>query len=294
MREKALEGDIIKDNGVAPRRALDLYSHRVVSWWAVAMLIRLPRAVSHAWTDKKDREPGWTRINGKQWPVSLPSGVDLRLLHNEWLYDGCQYVWVDLFCNRVSSYPIDRIAGLAYIYQGTQASAYYKSQTEEEAWLKPWRVSSMGCRAQMFFFFPQPGRGEQKWCPTWEQVLSEGLPVAECDPTEKWYGRVYYEVGPGPPFSFIKDGYVCGLAKDDPSVRVRSGELRIIDGSGTTHTFRILQVTTTLYPKAFMSYGAPLAKARLLLRYGNPELSRNTGYSGTAKVPSSRSFRYFR
>ncbi len=145
---------------------------------------------------------------------------------------------------RASSYPIDRIAGLAYIFQGSQVPAYYKSYTEEEAWLKLWRVSSLECRAQIFFFFPQSGRGEQKWCPTWEQVLSEELPVVECDPTEKWYGRVYYEEeGPGRPFAFrghcIKDGHVCGLAKEDPSVRVRSGELRITDGSGTTHTFRI-------------------------------------------------------
>ncbi len=371
MREKALEGDIIKDNEVPPRRAFDLYSHRVVPWWVAAMLIGLPRAVSHAWVDTKDRESVWTHINGKQWPVFLPSGIDLRLLRNEWLNEGCQYVWVDVFClrqegglredlrveewkldvpmigfvygeparlvwnagpiicylsglgrplssnvdmtsdrswfrrawtlqetstdcviagltdeetteqleylqadiqnavpplaglsvfttipsslvmrvlsdmqKRASSYPIDRIAGLAYIFQGSQVPAYYKSYTEEEAWLKLWRVSSLECRAQIFFFFPQSGRGEQKWCPTWEQVLSEELPVVECDPTEKWYGRVYYEEeGPGRPFAFrghcIKDGHVCRLAKEDPSVRVRSGELRITDGSGTTHTFRI-------------------------------------------------------
>ncbi|KAK0240531.1 hypothetical protein EDD85DRAFT_788566 [Armillaria nabsnona] len=136
------------------------------------------------------------------------------------------------------------IVCLAIQLIGSQVPAYYKSYTEEVAWLKLWRVSSLECRAQIFFFFPQPGRGKQKWCPTWEQVLSEELPIVECDPTEKWYGRVYYEEeGPGRPFAFkghcIKDGHVCGLAKEDPSVRVRSGELRITDGSGTTHTFRI-------------------------------------------------------
>ncbi|PBK77725.1 hypothetical protein ARMSODRAFT_1077406 [Armillaria solidipes] len=402
MREKALEGDIIKDNEVPPRRVLDLYSYRVVPWWVAAMLIGLPCAVSHAWMDKKDRESVWTRINGKQWPVFLPLGIDSRLLRNEWLNEGCQYVWVDVFClrqegglredlrveewkldvpmigfvygepprlvwnagpiicylsglgrplssnvdmtsdrswfrqawtlqetstdcviagltdeetteqleslradiqnavpplaglsvfttippsfvmrvlsdmkKRVSSYPIDRIAGLAYIFQGTQVPAYYKSQTEEEAWLKLWRVSSLECRAQIFFFFPQPGRGEQKWCPTWEQVLSEELPVVECDPTEKWYGRVYYEEeGPGRPFSFkghcIKDGYVGGLAKGDPSVRMRSGELRITDGSGTTHTFRISANHQYPIPEGFYELWGTSGKGSTFTSFREP------------------------
>ncbi|KAK0483242.1 hypothetical protein IW261DRAFT_935597 [Armillaria novae-zelandiae] len=145
---------------------------------------------------------------------------------------------------RVSSYPTDRIAGLACIFQGTQVPTYYKSQTEEEAWLKLWKASSVECRAQIFFFFPRPGRGGQKWYPTWEQVLSEELPIVDCDPTEKWYGRLYYEDGgPGGPFAFrghcIRHGYVCGFGQEDPSMHVRSGELRITNGSGTTHAFRI-------------------------------------------------------
>lgn len=100
IREKALEGDIIKDNEVPPRRVFDLYSYRVVPWWVAAMLIGLPRAVSHAWMDKKDRESVWTHINGKQWPVFLPLGIDSCLLRNEWFNEGCQYVWVDVFCLR--------------------------------------------------------------------------------------------------------------------------------------------------------------------------------------------------
>ncbi|KAK0220485.1 hypothetical protein IW262DRAFT_1461737 [Armillaria fumosa] len=63
------------------------------------------RGISHAWLDEKDRILIWTSMNGKEWPVPLPAGVDLRLVRIELLELGCEYVWLDVLCLRQEGGP---------------------------------------------------------------------------------------------------------------------------------------------------------------------------------------------
>ncbi|PBK76415.1 hypothetical protein ARMSODRAFT_863459, partial [Armillaria solidipes] len=75
--------------------------------------------------------------------------------------------------NRVSTNPVDKIAGLAFLMLPRQIPAYYESATLEEAWTA--LVNSMGAyvRAKLFFLCPEPGDIGPKWRPSWDQVMNK-------------------------------------------------------------------------------------------------------------------------
>ncbi|KAK0473038.1 hypothetical protein IW261DRAFT_1659666 [Armillaria novae-zelandiae] len=77
--------------------------------------------------------------------------------------------------NRVSTNPLDKIAGLASLAWSGWIPAYYESASLEEAWTA--LVDSMheSCRAELFVLFPEPGDGGQKWRPSWDQVMTKPL-----------------------------------------------------------------------------------------------------------------------
>ncbi len=47
----------------------------------------------------------WASINGKEWPVSIPKGASLELIHIEMLNLGVQYTWLDVLCLRQKGGP---------------------------------------------------------------------------------------------------------------------------------------------------------------------------------------------
>ncbi|KAK0238831.1 hypothetical protein EDD85DRAFT_521874 [Armillaria nabsnona] len=80
--------------------------------------------------------------------------------------------------DRVSTNPVDKIAGLAFPLRSTAIAAYYELESLEDAWTA--LVDTMGARyrAQLFFLYPEPGNGRKKWCPSWEQIMRKpGLRV---------------------------------------------------------------------------------------------------------------------
>ncbi|KAK0449091.1 uncharacterized protein EV420DRAFT_1312942 [Desarmillaria tabescens] len=98
-RQKALKGNRIVDPKLPPRRVWDLYSNRVVPYWATNSS-RWGCPISHAWVDEKDRVDVLTPINGKEWPVPIPKDVDLRLIRIKMLNLGYEYTWLDVLCLR--------------------------------------------------------------------------------------------------------------------------------------------------------------------------------------------------
>ncbi|PBK58444.1 hypothetical protein ARMSODRAFT_923585, partial [Armillaria solidipes] len=78
---------------------------------------------------------------------------------------------------RVSTNPVDRIAGLAYLVTVPTIGvpAYYEAQTEEDAWSELVAVMMSWFRAQLFFSYPEPGSGSKVWRPSWTQVMNEAL-----------------------------------------------------------------------------------------------------------------------
>ncbi|KIP03870.1 hypothetical protein PHLGIDRAFT_222771 [Phlebiopsis gigantea 11061_1 CR5-6] len=87
---------------IPPRRVWDLYSNRVIPYHAI-LSFDIPEnlwGVSHAWVLPQDRVNVWTSINGSEWPVPLPKGVDLESVRIELLNLGAEYVFLDVLCLR--------------------------------------------------------------------------------------------------------------------------------------------------------------------------------------------------
>ncbi|KAK0232864.1 hypothetical protein IW262DRAFT_1303604, partial [Armillaria fumosa] len=70
--------------------------------------------------------------------------------------------------DRISTYPIDKVAGLAYSLGTRSIPAYYESQSLEDAWTALVNEMHPGYRGKLFFTYP--GTTRKKWKPSWEQV----------------------------------------------------------------------------------------------------------------------------
>ncbi|KAJ3556401.1 hypothetical protein NM688_g2049 [Phlebia brevispora] len=106
-----MERKQVKQMDFPPRRVWDLYSDRIVPWWAFCQDYTLyhdpPRtnlppllAVSHSWMEESLRHNIDTSINGHEWPVPIPVDIDLEQIRIELLNHGAQYAWLDVLCLR--------------------------------------------------------------------------------------------------------------------------------------------------------------------------------------------------
>ncbi|KAK0457739.1 uncharacterized protein EV420DRAFT_1270972 [Desarmillaria tabescens] len=148
--------------------------------------------------------------------------------------------------NRVSTNPVDKVAGLAFPLRPTTIPAYHESESLEDAWTALVNAMHPWMRVYFLFLYPDIGRGCKKWRPTWEQVMTGPLP-ANAD----WLGSVdhddsthvdWYE---GP---CIEKGLVQGLDVGSEGGD-RYGEL-VVDGvDGMAHTFKILVTHQFPIPK---------------------------------------------
>ncbi len=77
---------------------------------------------------------------------------------------------------RVSTNPVDKVAGLAFPLQPYTIPAYHESETLEDAWTALVDAMNTGTRARFFFMYPGIGLGCKKWRPTWDQVMKQPLP----------------------------------------------------------------------------------------------------------------------
>ncbi|KAK0433521.1 hypothetical protein EV421DRAFT_1718524 [Armillaria borealis] len=76
---------------------------------------------------------------------------------------------------RVSTKPVDKIAGLAFLMGSGTIPAYYESASLEEAWTALVNSMYAGFRVQLFFVCPEPGDRGPKWRPSWDQVTNKPL-----------------------------------------------------------------------------------------------------------------------
>ncbi|EKM52478.1 uncharacterized protein PHACADRAFT_260919 [Phanerochaete carnosa HHB-10118-sp] len=135
-REKAITDDLITNPRISPRRVWDLYSNRVLPFY-VLLGADVPRnlwAISHSWVPDSQLRRVWTSINDYEWPVPLPSDVDLSQIRIELLNLGAEYVWLDVLCLRqeippttLSSHPRRDVVD---IWQWREAS----ERTRKEEW----------------------------------------------------------------------------------------------------------------------------------------------------------------
>ncbi|KAK0506458.1 hypothetical protein EDD18DRAFT_1240952, partial [Armillaria luteobubalina] len=77
--------------------------------------------------------------------------------------------------DRISTYPIDRVAGLAFSLGTHSIPAYYENQSLEDAWTALIKEMSVFYRGIVLFTYPEPGIGCKKWRPSWKQVMERSL-----------------------------------------------------------------------------------------------------------------------
>ncbi|KAK0491883.1 hypothetical protein EDD18DRAFT_529441 [Armillaria luteobubalina] len=151
---------------------------------------------------------------------------------------------------RVSTNPLDKVAGLSYLLRTDEIPAYYASQLQDEAWAA--LVDEMGrtYRANMFFLYPKAGNGKKYWRPSWKQAMTEELPQPHL--MNGWVGFVqrtkdndadWYD---GP---CIESCHVRGLGENTLKRKCREGELLVEDTTGGKHTFMVVAAHRCLLPE---------------------------------------------
>ncbi|PBK86683.1 hypothetical protein ARMGADRAFT_1086194 [Armillaria gallica] len=81
--------------------------------------------------------------------------------------------------NRVSTNPVDKVAGMAYLLHSDSIPAYYGEQSEEDAWTSLVDVTAHQCQWDLLFLYPQPGDGTKTWQPSWRQVMTDRIPQGQ-------------------------------------------------------------------------------------------------------------------
>ncbi|SJL05280.1 uncharacterized protein ARMOST_08646 [Armillaria ostoyae] len=65
--------------------------------------------------------------------------------------------------DRISTHPVDKVAGLAFSLLTRSIPAYHESQSLEDAWTALINEMHSFYRAELFFTYPEPGTGCKKW-----------------------------------------------------------------------------------------------------------------------------------
>ncbi|KZT27251.1 hypothetical protein NEOLEDRAFT_1039425, partial [Neolentinus lepideus HHB14362 ss-1] len=124
------------------RRLWDLRAHRVIPYhfslrwdpYHGEFFHQYHHAVSHSWTDTMPE--AYTDVNGREWPVPLPTGITLEAVRNELLNLGAEYAWLDAVCLRqhssshasesirVEEWEVD-IPTIGTIYERAKVVRYY-------------------------------------------------------------------------------------------------------------------------------------------------------------------------
>ncbi|KAK0224793.1 hypothetical protein EDD85DRAFT_226902 [Armillaria nabsnona] len=139
---------------------------------------------------------------------------------------------------RVSTNPVDRVAGLAFPLRPFVIPAYHESETLEDAWTALVNTMDAEMRAGFLFLYPGLGLGYKKWRPTWDQVMKQPLPKdvgyfatsvqRDNEEDEDWFDGYC-----------IEKGHVRVFDAGSAEGCDRCGELVVKVADGIAHTFKI-------------------------------------------------------
>ncbi|KAK0436390.1 hypothetical protein EV421DRAFT_1908007 [Armillaria borealis] len=131
---------------------------------------------------------------------------------------------------RVSTNPVDRVAGLSYLLRTESIPTYYAAQSDEGAWSALVDVLGGWVWADLFFQYPKAGHENARWRPSWQQAMSDVLP-------DGW-GWGFVDEGYSHRGYCIEKGLIRGLSEAQHG-HDREGELRVEDSNGVQHSFKI-------------------------------------------------------
>ncbi|KAK0438762.1 hypothetical protein EV421DRAFT_938706 [Armillaria borealis] len=213
----------------------DLDSDR--SWFRRAWTVQEVTSKRIIAGDMPDGPMHAQRIDGGNYETAL-----LTRFHEEWhsVERGAWHIFAALadMQKRVSTNPVDRVAGLAFPLRVSMIPAYYESETLEDAWTALVNAMDHWMRAGFLFVYPGVGLGCKKWRPTWDQVMMEPLPkdvdflyahVWRDDKTDEDWFEGYC----------IEKGYVRVFDAGPAEGCDRCGELVVTAADGIAHTFKI-------------------------------------------------------
>ncbi|KAK0474687.1 hypothetical protein EDD18DRAFT_1339105 [Armillaria luteobubalina] len=149
--------------------------------------------------------------------------------------------------SRVSTNPVDRVAGLVLATIPRVIPAYYESRSLEEAWIALVNTTGRTQRGLLFFQYPGIGLGSKKWRPTWDQVMTEPPPTFLT-----YSGFVQYDDEKDEDWVdvfCIEKGLLRGLDVVVADGLDRLGEFVVKDVAGTAYTFKIRVAHHFLIPE---------------------------------------------
>ncbi len=142
---------------------------------------------------------------------------------------------------RVSTNPVDKIAGLAFLTMSDSIPAYDESESLEHAWTAFVNSMSASCRGELVSLCAEPGNTGKKWRPSWDQVMAKPLSAF----VGPWL-NVHWNEEEDEDWCFTMgfEGLVLGLAVVEEGDR--RGVLIVNDKGGIEHRFEI--TATHTYP----------------------------------------------
>ncbi|KAK0462121.1 hypothetical protein IW261DRAFT_1348527, partial [Armillaria novae-zelandiae] len=141
--------------------------------------------------------------------------------------------------HRVSTKPLDKVAGLVNLLRTGSIPIYNTKQSAADAWdvlvdlMDPW------FRVQLLFMCSEPGNRSKYWRPSWEQVMTNKAIARHFT----WYlGIVRRTNNPDADCYMgccIKSGHVWGLGEVSKKQTLRQGQVVFNDANGASHTLKI-------------------------------------------------------
>ncbi len=137
--------------------------------------------------------------------------------------------------NRVSTNPLDKVAGLTFCLGSQMIPSYDETQSLEKAWTALVNSMHTSSQGRLFSLYPEPGNAGTKWRPSWEQAMMTPLPdhedfsinIYRNEMDEDWCD-----------VKCIEKGFIQGLAVVEGVDR--HGELIVKDENGVEHVFNAM------------------------------------------------------
>ncbi|KAK0466471.1 hypothetical protein IW261DRAFT_1521966 [Armillaria novae-zelandiae] len=142
--------------------------------------------------------------------------------------------------HRVSTKPLDKVAGLAYLLQTDSIPIYDPHQSPADAWEVLMEVVESDIRLALLFRYHEPGDGRKYWRPSWEQAMRTNIVVQR---SFIFAGQVATTGDPDADCYTgyrIKTAYVHGLSEVKTEAPPRQGELVLIDATAVLRTFKVV------------------------------------------------------
>ncbi|KAK0499313.1 hypothetical protein EDD18DRAFT_1281518 [Armillaria luteobubalina] len=148
--------------------------------------------------------------------------------------------------HRVSTKPLDKVAGLAYLLQTNSIPIYDTKRSPADAWEVLVDVMHPSFQAVLLFVYPEPGNRSSYWRPSWDQVMTN---KALAPRTTGYLGRVDWKEYLDADYYrgyIIESGNVRGLGEVPKRLKPRHGEVVFKDANGATRTLKV--IADHLYP----------------------------------------------